>query len=65
MRLEIIRCDTCKKEHNAEYELPRDWIHTIQNTGTYALQEERHFCSLACLRTWLNAQLTANDIEVS
>ncbi len=51
MRIEVIRCDVCKKEHDAQYMLPREWIKTIQNTADYT-QEEKHFCSKKCLIKW-------------
>lgn len=61
MRIEAIRCDMCKKEHDAQYVLPPEWIQTIQNTN-YGTQEEHHFCSRACLLRWARADVTANDI---
>lgn len=32
MRLEIIRCDTCGKEHDARRTLPPEWL-TVSRTG--------------------------------
>jgi hypothetical protein len=53
MRVEIIRCDTCKKEHNTEYVLPPDWITTTQTPrGQYGNEEVKHFCSTGCLIKW-------------
>ncbi len=51
MRSNVIRCDICKKEHDAEYMLPPDWVTTIQNT-IYQTQEEHHFCGKPCLVKW-------------
>lgn len=51
MRKEVIRCDVCQKEHDAQYMLPPDWITTLQNT-VYGTQEDHHFCSKECLITW-------------
>jgi len=51
MRQEIIKCDTCGTIHDAQYVLPSEWITTRQITR-YQLEEERHFCSRACLVTW-------------
>jgi hypothetical protein len=51
MRCEIIRCDTCNKEHNAQDILPREWVATKQREG-YCDEEEHHFCSKTCLIKW-------------
>jgi hypothetical protein len=51
MRAEIIRCDTCAKEHDAIYKLPVAWIETRQR-DTFDNEEEHHCCSKACLISW-------------
>ena len=51
MRIEVIRCDVCHKEHDAQYMLPTDWIRTIQRVR-FDDDEEKHFCSLRCLIQW-------------
>jgi hypothetical protein len=51
MRIEYIQCDVCEKKHDAQYELPIEWIKTIQY-DRYRLETERHFCSKACLTAW-------------
>lgn len=55
MRLEIIRCEICKKEHDAQYVLPHEWITTEQN-NSYGADEEKHFCGMACLIAWAKEQ---------
>ena len=55
MRIEVVRCDTCKKEHDAQYKLPTDWITTRQN-AKYDLEEEKHFCSKECLIAWASEE---------
>lgn len=56
MRIEVIRCDVCKKEHDAQYVLPTDWIRTIQ-TQQYGEEEEQHFCSYVCLVQWAHEKM--------
>ena len=51
MRVEVIRCDVCKKEHNAEYVLPREWV-TLKVGDGFGLDKEFHLCSVACLMEW-------------
>lgn len=53
MRQEIIRCDTCKKEHDAQYMLPDEWI-VISKADGFGNDESMHFCSKSCLITWAN-----------
>ncbi len=60
MRSEIIRCDVCKKEHDAQYVLPTDWITTIQN-ARHELKEEKHFCSKVCLVKWATEQKPTSE----
>jgi hypothetical protein len=62
MRIELIRCEICKKEHDAQYELPFDWITTTQYTS-YHLTEEKHFCSKSCLVKWATQEEGENDTE--
>lgn len=62
VRLEIIRCDVCKKEHDAEYMLPPDWITTKQNTS-HGTEEEKHFCGSTCLGEWAKASLPASQTK--
>ena len=52
MRKEVITCDQCRKEHDAQYCLPNEWIRTVRLEHPYQLEVERHFCSLACLFDW-------------
>lgn len=56
MRVERIVCDVCKKEHNAEYLLPYEWIRTLQRTAPYGDEVERHFCSKVCLSMWAQGE---------
>jgi len=51
MRSEIIRCDVCKKEHDAQYKLPFEWIATTQNTRNDQ-EVGHHFCGKPCLAKW-------------
>lgn len=51
MRSEIIRCDTCTKEHNAEYVLPEPWVEIAKRDG-FGNDESMHFCSKNCLVEW-------------
>lgn len=51
MRSEVIRCDACKKEHDAQYKLPFEWITTIQHTANET-EVEHHFCGKPCLVAW-------------
>jgi hypothetical protein len=52
MRSNSIKCDVCKKEHDAEYMLPSEWVTTTQNT-IHGTQEEHHFCGKTpCLVAW-------------
>lgn len=53
MRLDIIRCDVCKKEHDAQYVLPPEW-YELKQGDVFGNQEERHFCSVKCLMKWAN-----------
>ena len=53
MRLEIIRCDECKKEHDAQYELPAEWLRVKRGSSYFGTEEELHFCSLDCLFNWI------------
>lgn len=57
MRIDLIQCDVCCKEHDALYVLPPEWITTIQHKS-YGLEEEHHFCSVACLAQWAENQVT-------
>ena len=59
MRAEIIRCDTCTKEHNAEYTLLPEWITTKQTDD-----EEKHFCSKTCLIKWASIGIASCDIDI-
>ena len=56
MRVERIVCDVCKKEHNAEYLLPYEWIRAFQRRDSYGEENEQHFCSKACLNTWTQGE---------
>lgn len=51
MRYEAIRCDTCNKEHDPQYYLPKEWIVTKQR-DQHGCDEEKHFCSKTCLIKW-------------
>lgn len=48
MRLEVIQCDICKKQHDAEYQLPTQWTRTL-HYDKHGTEQEKHFCSKACL----------------
>ena len=58
MRVEFIQCDVCEKKHDAQYELPPQWIRTVQHTSYYGAEEEHHFCSKVCLVKWASEKLT-------
>lgn len=62
MRAEIIRCDTCAKEHDATYKLPIDWIETKQRDG-FDNEEEHHYCSIVCLATWAIPDSVFNHVD--
>lgn len=51
MRREIIQCEICEQEHDAQYELPKEWI-TTKQTGYPGNDIEQHFCSKTCLAKW-------------
>jgi hypothetical protein len=55
MRTELIRCDICKKEHDAQYQLPREWVRTKQRIDHYT-EEEKHFCCKECLVQWATTE---------
>jgi hypothetical protein len=59
MRAEIIRCDTCIKEHDAQYYLPKEWITTKQR-DQHDCDIEQHFCSKECLVSWATKDLVPN-----
>ena len=63
MRAEIIRCDTCTKEHNAEYYLPREWVVTKQRVE-FEGEEEKHFCSKTCLIKWASIGIATCDVPI-
>ena len=56
MRIEVIKCDECKKEWDAQYVLPREWVTLKQGSDMYGGSEERHLCSTECLITWAKKQ---------
>lgn len=58
MRIEVIRCDTCNKEHDALYVLPpHEWLRVVQTAQSqYGNEEEKHFCSKACLISWASEE---------
>jgi len=60
MRAEVIKCDTCCKEHNAEYMLPKAWIATTQ-TDYPGNDIEQHFCSFKCLIDWAEKSLPRDE----
>lgn len=60
MRREIILCEICKQEHDAQYKLPNEWITTTQNTS-YGGEEEKHFCSTICLVKWSGIEPAHNN----
>ena len=53
MRREVILCDRCKKEHDAQYELPAEWLRVKRGSSYFGTEEELHFCSLSCLEMWV------------
>lgn len=55
MRIEVIKCDECKKEHDAQYMLSREWVMLKQSDG-FGSYEERHVCSTECLIAWAKKQ---------
>lgn len=59
MRSEIIRCDTCTKEHDAQYYLPKDWITTTQRGKYMEEGDDQHFCSKTCLIKWASIGASA------
>lgn len=62
MRIEVIRCDICKREHDAQYILSPEWLTVIQSTK-HGTQQEQHFCSHSCLITWARSSLTAQQLK--
>jgi hypothetical protein len=63
MRSEIIRCDTCTKEHNAEYVLPEPWVEIVKRDG-FGNDESMHFCSKTCLIKWASIGIATCDVEI-
>ena len=58
MHLNGIKCDMCDNIHNKnihQYPLPKEWIILHQN------QQEKHFCSLECLRLWIPKHPVASE----
>jgi hypothetical protein len=53
MRIELIRCEICRKEHDIQYVLPPEWI-TTKQTAYPNDDQECHFCSKVCLMAWVN-----------
>jgi hypothetical protein len=62
MRVEVIQCDVCEKKHDAQYELPHEWVRTVQRTH-YGLDEEHHFCSKTCLITWASEKEKGHESD--
>jgi hypothetical protein len=60
MRVEVIKCDMCKKEHDTQYYIPAEWI-TMTQRGKYNDGDDQHFCSKACLITWASEGDVANE----
>lgn len=56
MRIEVIKCDTCGKDHDPQYALPPEWIETTQRDIYGHREEEKHFCSKSCLIIWAKGQ---------
>jgi hypothetical protein len=56
VRREIIQCEICKKEHDAQYVLPKEWI-TTKQTDYPGNDIEQHFCSKTCLAKWTGIEL--------
>lgn len=56
LRIDLIRCEICKKEHDLAYAIPPAWIETLQYSGPYRIEEKRHFCSLDCLKRWIESE---------
>lgn len=63
MRAEIIRCDTCTKEHDARYVLPNEWAEIRKSDG-FGSDESMHFCSKTCLIKWAIIGIAACDVEI-
>lgn len=64
MRSEIIRCDTCTKERNAEYVLPKEWVTTEQTDRYDGENMTHHFCSKTCLIKWASIGIATCDVEI-
>lgn len=64
MRSEIIRCDTCNKEHDAQYCLPAEWIMTTQRGKYMEEGDDMHFCSKTCLIKWASIGIAACDVDI-
>jgi hypothetical protein len=63
MRAEIVRCDTCTKDWDAQYCLPDDWV-TITGRGKYIEGDDQHFCSKICLIKWASIGIASVDVDV-
>lgn len=64
MRQELIRCDACKKEHDAQYMLPAEWITTEQTDRYNGDDMTHHFCSKTCLIKWASIGIATCDVEI-
>ncbi len=62
MRVELIKCETCNKEHNLQYCLPAEWV-TITQRGKFNEGEDQHFCSNVCLVKWATEWVEAEKNE--
>lgn len=63
MRSEIIKCDTCTKEHDAQYVLPNEWVEIRKRDG-FGNDESMHFCSKTCLIKWASIGIATCDVEI-
>lgn len=59
MRIELIRCEVCKKDHDAQRTLSAGWITVTQSIGQGGVKE-KHFCSekCFCLMMWADSRRT-------
>lgn len=65
-----IKCDGCNKMHAANINMsysdkvPDDW-YSFYKGKPDRVEKVSHFCSLACLNTWLAPQLVGDEIASS
>lgn len=69
MILHLVKCEMCDNQFNfhpmqrIDREMPTEWFTVFRGKDIQG-QEGWHFCSKGCLREWISAQLTANDVSL-